>query len=87
MTRTLIPLTHVGWFGYCPVKIGLVDTFAPIVVPRWFWCEPLFWISEVHESLVIGLRSVFMPHVEPVFAIRITGKLDPVEMHEIPDDA
>jgi hypothetical protein len=63
--------THYGWFGFCPVKIGGLDTEAPLVVARWWWLEPVFWLAELHESLVIGLRSVFMPDVEPVFALKI----------------
>jgi hypothetical protein len=68
-------LTHIGRFGFCPVKIGGLDTLAPLVVPRWWFCAPLFWLSEIHEGLVIGLRSVFMPSVEPVFKLHVYGKL------------
>jgi hypothetical protein len=67
--------THYGWFGFCPVKIGALDTEAPIVVARWWWLEPVFWLAELHESLVIGLRSVFMPDVEPVFALKVGRRI------------
>lgn len=79
-------LTHYGWFGFCPVKIGGLDTVAPLVVPRWWWCGPIFWLAEVHESLVIGLRSIFMPEIAPVFALRVTGKLRTPEPQEAARD-
>ncbi len=67
--------THYGWFGFCPVKIGDLDAVAPLVAPRWWWLEPVFWLAETKEALVIGLRSVFMPDVEPVFALKVGRRI------------
>jgi hypothetical protein len=67
-----VTYTHYGWFGFCPVKIGGLDTPAPLVAPRWWWLEPVFWLAEQHESTTIFLRSIFMPDVERLWALRVT---------------
>ena len=74
--------THYGWFAFCPVKIGDVDSDAPVIAPRWPALEPLFCLAEVHEGIVLQLRSLFKREVEPVWEIKITGEIPQTPQQE-----
>lgn len=63
--------THNGWFGFCPVKVGDIDGYAPLIAPRWFWLWPLFLLSEQFSIALLFLED------EPGWRIRITGERKP----------
>lgn len=63
--RARLTPTHYGWFMFCPVLLGCLDTEAPLVVPRWPVLTPLFWIAEGVQSAVIAACSLCIPGYEP----------------------
>lgn len=68
-------LTHKGWWLFCPILLGDIHTDGPLVVPRWFWCVPLYWLAEQVQSLVIGLCTICFEEYEPRWYFKITGEL------------
>jgi hypothetical protein len=75
MTDNAPEFTHYGWFGCCPVKIGDLDSDAPVLAPRWMVLEWLFDIQEVVQGLAIGLCSMLNPEYEPQWKIRVSGEI------------
>ena len=67
--------THVGWLSFCPVLIGDTHTGNPVVRARKPWLQPLLHLAVGVQSLAIGVCSLMNPNWEPVWNIRITGKL------------
>lgn len=67
--------THYGWFAFCPVRIGGLDTDAPMIDPRWPWLAPVFWLAEATQQITIAIASAMWADYEPVFAIKITGEI------------
>lgn len=70
-----VAFTHKGWMLFCPVKLGALDTEAPIVGARWTVLDPLFWLAELVQSCVIGVCSFCNPDYEPQWYFVITGEL------------
>lgn len=69
-------LTHYGWWLFCPVKIGDLDTDCPTLVPRWFWCAPLYWLAHQLQSVIIGLNSMVFEDYEPAWYFAVTGEIE-----------
>lgn len=67
--------THYGWLGFCPVYIKDPYGRAPGVVARYAWLHPLLKLNIFLQELAIGACSLVNPHWEPVWKIRLTGKL------------
>lgn len=67
--------THRGWFGFCPVYLGSINTDCPNVIARRRWLEPVLHVNVFIQELAIGACSIINPHWEPVWKIRITGPL------------
>jgi hypothetical protein len=74
--RQALTFTHNGWMMFCPIK--MTDPFSsaepPIVAARWLVLEPLFWLAERVQGLVIGLCSMTMPNYEPQWYFKVTGE-------------
>jgi len=70
-----IKYTHKGWFGVCPMYIGNKDTECPDLLPRHWVFMPLAHLAVFIQGVAIATCAFFNPHWEPVWAIRITGKL------------
>lgn len=68
-------LTHYGWWLFCPIKAGGLDTEAPLIVPRWFWCAPLYWLAEQIQALVIMMCSYCIEDYEPRWYFAITDEI------------
>lgn len=69
-------LTHRGWWLFCPVLLGGLDTEAPLVVPRWLWCTPLYWLAHQVQALVIGLCTMCFEEYEPQWYFLVTGEIE-----------
>lgn len=69
-------LTHKGWFGFCPVFIGGLDSDAPLIVERHWMALPLFMLSEAIFSIIFMVCSMLDPEFQPTWPIRITGEID-----------
>ena len=68
--------THIGWWLFCPIKIGDLDTDCPLLSPRWFWCLPLYWLAWKTQGLIVTLCSLaYGPRYEPGWYFKITGEL------------
>lgn len=67
--------THVGWMGFCPIKLACVLSEAPIVAPRWDWLSPLFWVATKVQELVIYVCSLVMEDYTPAWYFKVTGEL------------
>lgn len=70
-----VTYSHKGWFGMCPVYVGDVQSNAPDVIARHPLLEPLLHFCVWLQEVSIATCSLVNPHWEPVWAIRITGKL------------
>jgi hypothetical protein len=68
-------LTHYGWWLFCPVLLGGLDTEAPLIVPRWFWLAPVYWAAQTVQGVVIGLCSMFHEGYEPMWYFAVTGEI------------
>jgi hypothetical protein len=82
-------LTHLGWFGLCPVKLSdpsaCGENYGPLIEPRWLVVVPLFWLSE----FIFGLCFLAMEacgRQPPGWPVKITGRIDPPEVIEVPDE-
>ena len=75
--RRVLVLTHKGWFGLCPVWIGLLHTAAPIIEPRH---ALLNWLMDLSNAIfdVLHAVQVMVSDEEPVFPLRITGEIEPI---------
>lgn len=67
--------THRGWFGFCPIYLGGINTDCPNVMARRRWLEPLLHFCIGIQEAAIGVCTLVNPQWEPVWKIRITGKL------------
>jgi hypothetical protein len=67
--------THRGWFGFCPIYLRDTYTNNPSITPRRAWLMPVLKASIFLQELAIGACSIANPHWEPVWKIRLTGKL------------
>ena len=70
--RKQLTLTHFGWWMFCPVALGALDTEAPLIVPRWRILSPLFWLAGIAQSAVIGLCSLCFEEYEPRWYFLVT---------------
>lgn len=70
-----LQFTHKGWMLFCPVKLGHLDTEAPLVAARWSVLDPLFWLAEGFQGAVILSLSLLNPHYEPHWYFKVTGEL------------
>ena len=70
-------LTHKGWMLFCPVYLGDLDNdgLEITVIPRWFWCNPLYWLAVQVQAVVIYLCSFFLEDYEPKFYFWVSGEL------------
>jgi len=68
-------LTHKGWLLFCPIYLADVDTDCPYIIPRHWILNPLCWLAEKVQSLVITLCCLFDEDYEPQFYFLITGEL------------
>ena len=67
--------THKGWFGIAPVYISEPESDAPGIEARWPALEWLVDLSEVVFGLVFSAMEIVAPDHEPMYPIRITGRL------------
>lgn len=69
----IVQLTHVGWFGVCPVYLGDLDTEAPTVVERHWLLSPLMAFSQAMYGIVFWCTEV-MGREPPGWPLLITGE-------------
>lgn len=70
--------THKGLFaGVVPIYLSHIDSDAPYVVGRWWWCDLLMEIIEPLFGLCISLRTLFDDDYEPTYPMQITGEINP----------
>ena len=67
--------THKGWMLFCPIKLAEPYSEAPLVAARWPILDPLFWLSEQVQAVVIGLCSMTSAEYEPQWYFKVTGEL------------
>lgn len=67
--------THKGWMGFCPIYLRDPYTNNPSITPRRSWLMPVLKLNIFLQELAIGACSLVNPHWEPVWKIRLTGKL------------
>jgi hypothetical protein len=67
--------THKGWFGFCPVLINNPYSGSPQLCPRAGWLMPVMRLNIWIQELAIGFCTLVNPEWEPVWKIRLTGKL------------
>lgn len=67
--------THIGWIGLCPVYIGDLDKEGPCVKVRYPWLEYWLDFNDWLIGFAIWCYSAMNPDWEPMFPIRITGKI------------
>jgi hypothetical protein len=70
-----ITFTHKGWFGLCPVYIGDINTEGPCLDPRHWSLSWLMPVSEAIFGMAFWIMTTINPDYEPMWPIRITGKL------------
>ncbi len=77
MRGRIVMLTHKGWFGLCPVWIGLLHTEEPIVEPRH---ALLGWLMDLSDGIYAALHTLqaMVSDEEPSFPLRITGEIEPI---------
>lgn len=72
----VIQFTHKGFLFGVPIYMANLDSDAPIIIGRWFWCD---WALEIMEAL-FGMFCFIMcwinPYFEPMYPLLITGELD-----------
>lgn len=69
--------THKGWFAFCPVWLGNLDSDAPLVATRNGIPEIVMDAAEACIGLCIVVISLFNPDYEPLYPIRVSGELFP----------
>ena len=72
--RQAVAFTHNGWMLFCPIKMGGLDTEAPLVAARWPVLDPLFWLAEAVQGIVIALCTATMPDYEPRWYFKVTSE-------------
>lgn len=73
--------THHGWFGLCPVHIGKPYSGALALKPRHVLLEWWMDLNEMALGFAGEAIQFFDEDYEPLWPIRITGKLDtPIEV-------
>ena len=70
--------SHCGWFYACPVYIGNLESEGPTIAARNFVPEWWLTVNEFVLGACIFVLSNLDPEWEPVFPIRVTGKLKKV---------
>jgi len=68
-----LTLTHKGWWMFCPVYLNLDD--EPLVVPRWFWLLPVYWLAGITQQSVITLCSFLYEDYVPQWYFLVTGEI------------
>ena len=69
--------THKGlMYGLVPVYLDLTDAERPEVEGRFAGCEAMLDVVEVFFGMFTFLMTCIYPYYEPVFPIKITGKVD-----------
>ena len=68
--------THKGWFGFCPVYFGNLGSDHPAVLARKNVFTPLMICSESIFRFMFFILGTINPEYEPMWPLRITGKLD-----------
>lgn len=74
MSTFSIPLTHRGWFGVCPIYLTDPDAGEPVLEPRHWAAEPLFWLSEAVYDVVFWCCEAMNPGFEAAWPLLITGE-------------
>ena len=69
----LVPFTHKGWFGLCPIYIAEPDSEGPRIEPR-FPCTA--WL--IHLS-----AWIFNVMNAEAFPIKFTGQVSPPKMIDV----
>lgn len=67
--------THRGWFGFCPIYIGDPYGKCPDIIARHRWLHPLLELNVWLQEVAIGMCTMMNPEWEPVWKIRLTGKM------------
>ena len=65
--------THIGWFGFCPIKIADLDSEVPLLAPRWAILAPVFWLAEQMEAAAIAHATLYGR--EPQWGFKVTGEI------------
>lgn len=76
METDLSQFTHKGWIAFCPVYIAELDSEGPIVCERNWVPECMLTLASVcQQGAMWFLSAMFPKDYEPLFAIKVTGKL------------
>lgn len=73
MPRILPDPTHVGWFGFCPVKIAFNRDGDPVLMEHWA-LTPVMWASLLLQTFMIHVTSMLLPGEPPSWIIAVTGQ-------------
>ena len=68
-------ITHVGWFGMCPVYLGNIYSDCPDVKARRPWLHRWFLFNIELQRVAIATCSFINPDWVPVWRIRVTGEV------------
>lgn len=72
--------THKGWFAFCPVYIGDVDSESPMLAARNWVPEWLFTLAADLQQLSLDFIEMSAgPDSDAGFLIVVTGELEPPE--------
>lgn len=67
--------THVGWLGFCPVKLSEIESNCPHVAPRFWGTTWLLYLCIFIQEQAIAFCSMVDPEWEPTWHILVTRKL------------
>ena len=70
-----VKLTHKGWFGFCPVFFGNLESVAPLVVERHWLLLPIMILNEWIFGGMFFFATLINPEYEPEWPLRVTGEL------------
>lgn len=66
--------THNGRMLFCPIKLGALESDAPLVAARWEILDPLFRLAEIVQGGVIWMCSATILNYEPCWYFKVTGE-------------
>lgn len=66
-------LTHLGWFGICPVYLDALSA-CPTLQPRHWALWPVMVLSMGIIRAAITVNSLIDPDYDPEWPIMVTGK-------------
>jgi hypothetical protein len=73
-----VKFTHAGWMMLCPILANFDEPDAPMIEPRHWTLQPLFWLSEVLEAARIRLNMWLDDEYEPTFMMRVAELDQPI---------